>query len=353
MDRRSWIVMLVVLLVGGGVKAQDPHFSQYFAAPLYLSPSMAGSSGTANITMNYRNMWPGIKTAYETYAVSADFYMGHYNSGFGFLAYQDKAGSAALTNTYMGGQYSYRLTLSRDWQLVPAFQCAVGQNSIDFSSLMFGDELSNGYGGSDGRLTLFEYGDDNNAYFDLAVSVLAASQKLWLGVTFNHLTTPEYSFLGDDAKLGLKAVCFGGYNVWTERVRRGPARNVSFNWRYEMQHQFKQLDLGFYWYNENLDYGIWYRGIPWASSEEKISWNNRDALVFIIQYKSKVLKLGYSYDLTISDLSAHSIGAHEISLAFDLTNLNFVKRLTSTSLSCFPVGKDGRYYTRSRRKVVR
>ena len=337
----------------GSLKAQDTHFSQYFAAPLYLSPSLAGAMGPASVTMNYRNMWPGVKTAYQTYAVSADFYLAHYNSGFGVIASQDKAGSAALTNTYIGGQYSYRLTVSREWQIVPAFQCALGQSTLDFSSLEFGDELYNGSTNSETLLRLEHDGSDTNPYFDLAASVLVASEKFWCGVTVNHITEPEYSFLGDDAQLMMKSVCFGGYNIWTERVRRGPARTVSLNWRYEMQQQFKQLDLGFYWYNEQLDYGIWYRGLPGLSSDDKLTLNNRDAVIFIVQYKSNSLKLGYSYDLTISDLAAQSTGAHEISLSFNIARLNMVKRLTSTSLSCFPVGKDGRYYTRTRKRSFR
>lgn len=351
--KRVGVIIILLLSFAGGLRAQDTHFSQYFAAPLYLSPSMAGAMGNANATVNYRNMWPGVETTYQTYAASVDFYLAHYNSGFGVLLTQDKAGSAALTNTYIGGQYSYRLTLSRDWQIVPGFQCGVGQSTLDFGSLTFADMLYEESGSSDGFNKLDESGNEKRPYFDLAASVLAASEKFWGGVTVSHINEPEYSFLGVDAQLALKAVCFGGYNVWTEHVRRGPARAISFNWRYEKQHQFNQLDLGFYWYNEHLDYGVWYRGIPWVSSEEKFSLNNRDAIIFILQYKSNALKIGYSYDLTISNLAAQSIGAHELSLSINLARLNMVKRITTTSLSCFPKGKDGRYYTRTKRRIIR
>ena len=43
------------------LQAQDPQFSQYYAAPLYLNPAFTGSEMLPRIGANYRNQWPGIE----------------------------------------------------------------------------------------------------------------------------------------------------------------------------------------------------------------------------------------------------------------------------------------------------
>lgn len=349
----KWLIIVFIGISWFCAQAQDPHFSQYYSSPLYLSPSLAGSGGEPRLSMTYRNQWPGIAKTYETYAVGADLYMGSYNSGLGFIAYQDKAGSAGLKTNLFGAQYSYRLQVSQRWQIVPGMQVAMGQKSIDFSQLRFSDEMNANLppGSSEQLNSLYMYGGSKISYFDMSVSILAASQSLWAGITLDHLTEPNTSFLAEDTRLGFRMVGFGGFNVWTEHVRKGPARVVSLNWRYEYQDNFNQMDLGLYWYNEIIDFGVWFRGLPIIDAKGPEMFNNKDAIVFIVQYKFDNLKIGYSYDLTMSSIGSESVGAHEISVILNLANFSIIKRLKTKSLSCFPVGKDGRYLTRTKRRM--
>ena len=63
---RWQIVMVTMVLLGwinGRISAQDAHFSQFYANPLYLSPSLAGATDGARIILNYRNQWPAITKA--------------------------------------------------------------------------------------------------------------------------------------------------------------------------------------------------------------------------------------------------------------------------------------------------
>ena len=62
---RILLFSLVVFFVVGLNKtlAQDPQFSQFYAAPLYLNPAFAGSAQEARVGINYRNQWPQIDDA--------------------------------------------------------------------------------------------------------------------------------------------------------------------------------------------------------------------------------------------------------------------------------------------------
>src|SRR5690606_39441451 len=92
--------LLIIFLFGcSALKAQDPEFSQYYAAPLYLNPAFSGTSVDHRFIANYRNQWPNIPHAFETYAFSYDYNLDIHNSGLGLLLTTDKAGTANLQST--------------------------------------------------------------------------------------------------------------------------------------------------------------------------------------------------------------------------------------------------------------
>ncbi|MGB5929648.1 MAG: type IX secretion system membrane protein PorP/SprF, partial [Cyclobacteriaceae bacterium] len=74
------IVFLLLLIVGILPEsiAQDPQFSQYYAAPLYLNPAFTGASGQGRAGLNYRNQWPSIDANFTTYSAYADYYFDDY-----------------------------------------------------------------------------------------------------------------------------------------------------------------------------------------------------------------------------------------------------------------------------------
>jgi hypothetical protein len=53
----------------GPLQAQDPVFTQFYAAPVQLNPALTGSTLAPRIALNYRNQWPALN-AYVTYAAS-------------------------------------------------------------------------------------------------------------------------------------------------------------------------------------------------------------------------------------------------------------------------------------------
>lgn len=307
-------ILAIILTIAGtaGGRAQDLHFSQFYASPLYLSPSLAGATDGARVALNYRNQWPGISTAFSTYSLSIDNFFNAFNSGIGFLLMQDKAGSAGLTTTRAALQYSYNLRINDTWQVVPAVQFGYGNRAIDFSKLIFGDEMiGGGASGSWDRLS-----NEQSHYVDFAASALVYNPWLWMGLTVDHLTEPNHSFLGERMQLPRKYVVFGGVNLWTEKRRRTKGeRSFATSFRFQHQQGFNQADLGVYWFNDPIELGIWYRGVPILNEvKNKI---NQDALVLLLSYRYGPLRFGYSYDITISDLGWQAAGAHELSLIFE------------------------------------
>ncbi len=350
----KYILSTITLLLSlKSTLAQDPHFSQFYANPLYMSPSLAGSTDGARLIFNYRNQWPGIQKAFETYAVSFDNFFQSLNSGIGFMLYQDKAGSAGLTSTQFSFQYSYNLVINEDWQIIPGIQFTYGDRFIDFGKLRFVDEMQ-GLGGSGAWNRL---NNEKANYIDFAASAFLYSSKYWFGLTIDHLAQPNYSFLNEEMRIPLKTVLFGGMHIWTEKRRfKGSVRSFSLSYRIQQQSNDTQMDAGVYWFNDPIEVGIWYRGLPFLQGD-KSSSINQDAIVALLSYKYGPFRFGYSYDVSISGLGWNAQGAHELSVIFEFNQrmslrLNGKRPALPCSETANPLSSTSRSkYKRKRRRV--
>src|SRR5436190_1753150 len=93
-------VALYLIFLTANVFAQDPEFSQYYAAPLYLNPAFTGTTNDHRFIANYRNQWPSVAQGYTTTAFSYDYNLHDLNSGFGFAAQHINQPNRSLVNQY-------------------------------------------------------------------------------------------------------------------------------------------------------------------------------------------------------------------------------------------------------------
>ena len=104
---------LFILLGTGMVNAQDPQFSQFYAAPLFMNPAFAGSTNQGRVGMNYRNQWPAIDAIFTTISAFAYFYLEDYKSGIGVLINRDYVNLVGLQSLNLSFQYSYDLEITK------------------------------------------------------------------------------------------------------------------------------------------------------------------------------------------------------------------------------------------------
>ena len=294
---------------------QDPQFSQFYSNYLYLAPSFAGLTDKNRISLNYRNQWPQIKHSYQTYSVSFDKFVEKFNSGIGVLAYQDVAGTGNMRTTSLGLQYSFDFRLAENWHARPGLHFNYTERGIDFDRLTWRDQISpDGTSSSSNELrTMGRVGD-----IDFSGSMLTYSEKYWLGASVDHLLRPNqslYLYEGNEdnqAKVPVKYSVFGGIKfIRPEKLLRPIPTTIQLAFLYKQQEQFRQLDLGVYWYHAPIVAGIWYRGIPMYKEVF-----NRDALTLLIGIKAGDMNIGYSYDFTISRMVTNTGGAHEVSVSY-------------------------------------
>jgi type IX secretion system PorP/SprF family membrane protein len=312
---RRIIAILCFAAIAGRLFSQDPQFSQFYSNYLYLAPSFAGLTDKNRIAFNYRNQWPQIKNGYQTYSVSFDKYIEKFSSGIGLLAFQDVAGTGRMRTTSIGLQYSFDFRITEAWHTRPGLHFNYTERGIDFDRLLWSDQISpDGITSSTNEIrTLDKAGD-----IDFSTSLLSYSDKFWIGAAVDHLLKPNqslYLYEGDEENQGtvpLKYSVFGGIKfVRPEKLLRPIPTSIQLAFLYKQQAQYRQLDLGLYWYRSPLVAGIWYRGIPFYKEVF-----NRDAMTLLIGIKTGALNIGYSYDFTISKLITNTGGAHEVSVSY-------------------------------------
>lgn len=311
-------ILLPLLFIGLLVvssQAQDPAFSQFYAAPLQLNPAFAGSTYAPRISLNYRNQWPSFNNAYVTYAASFDQYIESIHSGLGLMVQADDAGDGIYKTNSFSGFYGYRLQVKEDFFLKFGIEAGMTQTTVDWDKLLFYDQIDR----IDGPIYPTEESrPDNlsNIYLDIGAGVLAYSQYFYGGVSIKHLNTPDNSLLegSDNLKEGLpmRLTVHGGTEIQLrEGNNRKSASFISPNIMLIKQGDFGQINAGAYINTGSFFAGAWYR----------YAWSNSDAAIALVGVQYDIFKIGYSYDFTISGLAQPGTGgAHEISLIINFEN---------------------------------
>lgn len=289
--------------------AQDPEFSQFYAAPLYTNPAMAGTGQGCGgrITMNYRNQWPSLPGQFQTFAAGFDRHVDKLAGGIGFLVTSDRAGQGLLTTNTFSAMYSYHLQVNRQLALRFGVQAGVVQKSIDFSKLTFSDMIDSRSG--------FKYNTNeplpaNTKFFpNFSTGVLAYTDMFYGGVAVHNLIEPNQSFYnssGPGTTLPRRFTAHGGVNI--PIGGRSSDFTISPNILFMLQKQFTQVNFGLYINKSSFVTGLWYRQTR----------PNSDALMVLVGFKQGAFRFGYSYDITVSDARVAARGSHELSMSIDL-----------------------------------
>ncbi len=312
---RKILFFIVLLFTGLAARAQDQQYTQFYAAPLYLNPAFAGTSIQSRASMIYRNQWPSLPKSFVSYNVAYDQYFSDINSGIGLLVSHDRAGTGGLSYTNIALQYAYEIKINRKFSVRPAINFGYGSTYLDIDRLTFNDQLARGpeAGGTiDPDRSRFALEPVGSA--DFGAGMLLFSDKFWFGAALDHINEPIQSLTNRDSRLPKRMSIHSGFRIKVNDLGAHSRRQyVVPAIHYQAQGLFDQVDVGVYYEYDPLVLGLWYRGIPGFKTND-YGPLNQDAIAILVGYEVNNYRFGYSYDLTISSLTAQSAGAHEISI---------------------------------------
>ncbi len=309
--RKTFIIAVIATcFFSPGLHAQDPHFSQFYANPLYLNPALAGMTICPKIGANYRNQWPAMGKAFNTYNVSYDQYFGFLHGGVGLMVMADRAGGGNLNTTMVSLMYAYKFNITSRLQASGALKATYYQRRLAWENLTFEDMIDpiNGF-----VLPTSEKQPDQQSVGapDFSAGVfLAYDDLIYGGIAVDHLSQPKIGFYADnETQLYMKITVHAGGTI---NLHKGGSASedrefsLSPNILYQQQFNFHQLNLGLYLTIDPFIGGLWFRH----------NFENPDAIIPMLGFHYKNLRVGYSYDYTISNLRGASGGAHEVSASW-------------------------------------
>lgn len=284
---------------------------------MFLNPAFTGMTYEHRFTAAYRNQWPGIRRTYQTYMAAYDYNLSDLNSGIGGFILQDVAGTSNLTTTQFGLNYAYRVKINKFTEARGGLQVGMHQKRLNFSRLIFNDQLiTNSSNSKDATNT------EPVTYMDIGAGGLVNSTNFWGGFSVKHLNQPNASLVGNIEPLPLVYSLHGGYRYiitarGTSKTKIEEYVSVSLHYRHELR--YDQLDIGAYYFYKFINLGAWYRGLPFKTY--KPGYPSRESFVALLglEIPEKSLRIGYSYDLTVSNLGINnSQGAHEVTIVYEI-----------------------------------
>jgi len=325
------ILTILFFLVSLAGSAQDLQLTQFYSSPLYLNPALTGANAASRFSTTYRTQWAGLPGSFDSFIFSFDHYMHQLNSGVGLFVIKDQAGSMQFGTTSLGFTYAFDYKISHEWSAAIGVKSAYSYRTIDYSKLVFGDQLVR-----DAEVSVQSEFPEKVSFFDFSTGFVIFSKNNWLGLSLNHMNKPEESFLPKPAILPFEASIHGGRNIYLEQAGSGkyslkPYFMLAANYRF--QAQFDQLDLGIYLKKPQYFAGVWYRGLPIFKSYAP-EYPNNDALALLIGGVYKQATFSYSYDFTISRLAGVSGGSHEISVNYYMSNPRKSKKIKRKIIPC-------------------
>ncbi len=148
---KIFIVIQIILFTAMKSSAQDPHFSQFYSAPLAVNPAYTGVfNGSMRAISNYRRQWVNAGSPYNTLSICVDGKIKQQDIeiqnplNIGFMAMNDQSMKGVFQSNYFSGYVSYHVLLdeNRLHSLGAGLYAGYGNRRIDLSNISFGEQLT-------------------------------------------------------------------------------------------------------------------------------------------------------------------------------------------------------------------
>ena len=311
----SKLLLTIILLVSAlYVQAQqDPQLSQYMFNNASINPAAVGTND-GNLTLFYRTQWVNQPGSPKTMGFVGDLVVPNTNVGLGLNAFKTTQG--ALSFTRVQTNYSYKINLKEDVSsLNLGLQAGVVQYSIDAAQLKLHDDIS--------LDQTFNAGTLQKMIPDFGFGAHLKIKDFYFGAAVPHLLQSNIKFVKDIVDTTGR---IGQRNSFTKIFRHyyftaGTSIDVNPTITLKPSIIFKyivnapmtaDIDL-IAAIKENFWVGAGYRiGSP-------------GAYIAMAGLNYKMLKIGYSYDVTKSPLAAYAGATHELMVNYKFQIVKEVK----------------------------
>lgn len=272
---------------------QDPQFTQYMFDRLSVNPAVAGNGGNICATALLRQQWTGFDGAPKTGLINLQGPLTKLNSGLGLTFYYDKLGQEKSTIARL--HYAYHFKVGAQSTFSAGVYLGMSGRALD-GKWVATDGVAND--------NAIPTAGKSASGFDLGAGLYYKSPKIWLGISSTQLPETELKSVSIQNKRHYYVQA--GYD-WA--IGGDKKYTVEPSVLLKSDASSTQIDISaLFLYDEMLWIGASYR--------------TEDAIAPMIGYQMKMpkgdsmLRIGYSYDVTTSELKNYSSGSHEVMLSY-------------------------------------
>jgi type IX secretion system PorP/SprF family membrane protein len=319
---KFYLFLLTAIFMYLPCYAQDHMYSQFFNSPVYLNPALNGQfDGDLRMNLIYRNQYSSLPGNLTYLSASIDYNVPQFGGGLGLLITRSSEGSAYLTKNNFAGIYSYSVG-SEDYVLSFGLQAGVTNRSVDFSKLVFGDQIDPRLGFIPGSVTAADRPDFNNKfYFDSGAGINLTLKNFNIGGAAQHINHPNESFTGTPATLPIRTTLHASlrYNLTRDdNLDEDDKSYIIPSVVFYKQAQAQSINVGMQYKRRSINAGIWYRsggqGMPGAVVVSFIFD------LFINKEGGEKMRFGVSHDVPAGGLNySNTSGTTEASIGYETT----------------------------------
>jgi type IX secretion system PorP/SprF family membrane protein len=262
----------------------------------------------SELSLTYRNQWPGIPANFVTYAASFVQPVSDINSGTGVVFFNDNEAGGVYSRTSASILYGYSFQASHGLTIYSGLQASYVIRQFNPENLVFATDILNALGESYPPPGISDY---KRGYPDFSLGFMGKHKKgLLLGVSASHVTRPKESFSVDNYdRLPVKYSFFTSFKLSTgSKYNRQAIALLPSLW-YIHQGNTNELVWGSELKYNFLSVGAWLRQ----------NFNlNFSALILTAGISQKKYTFFYSYDVNLTRVNFLStkMGSHEVTFLF-------------------------------------
>lgn len=293
-NMKKYVILVLGLVASFHVMAQQlPLRSQFMLDYYLLNPAVAGSYDHTPVNLSVRQQWVGFEGAPSSQAISSHTYIGN-NIGMGAAFFNELAGPSRRTGLTVS--FAYHLPLSKDFSRKLSF----GLSPVFYQHFINTSMLTTDQQGDPTIENGFETKLSPDVNFGMMFS---ETNKYFVGISAFNL-------------LELRTDLFQDMDNNENPIRRTFYLTGGYTFNLSDQFDLQASAHTQYQMNAPLQGELAVRGIYDKLIGLGVSYRYNDAVAYLLSIDLGKIRVGYSYDMTISDLKTHSMGSHEFHVTY-------------------------------------
>ncbi len=311
--------------------AQDIHFSQFNATPLFINPAATGSMGQDyRASLHYKNQWQSVSQAYKTMGLGFDCKLlkkgrdKKNNLGAGFTVFSDKAGVTNFNTLQAQALVAYNLQVTRAQRLALGVNVGFIQQSINIANLKWDNQF-------DGNVYDASRETGENSTFSKTLALDLGAGLLWklqpkhspitveAGAAVAHISGTKNSFYKNNYKTPLKY----SFHLSSQIKVGSLPLSVSPQLLIALQKPYQETVLGAQFKyiigQDSRDGFLNTYSLTSSAIGIGVYYRLKDAVIAMLSYDyKKTISVNLSYDLNVSQLknATKNRGGMEVSLIY-------------------------------------